>query len=638
MPHSRKAKVLILTWMSFWGASCAKPEYPLVQQRRQGQVLGAPIQDARVVNAPPSKVPKILPETHFAAARLFEQQGNLSKAIMQYRKAIAVNHRYVAAYHRLGLVLSRAQRHSEAVASLERAVELAPNNAVLWNDFGFELMYRKHWDRAEAAFRKAINRDPTLARAHINLGLALSKQSRFDQALASFRAVLPEADAYYNLGLMYRGQSRYADAVEAFEHILTAAPGFTAAKTQLEQMALRIQPKRDEAMVRVGSDRWIEVRDVVNEPRERVAEIAPVVPEPREDSPFFEKTESRVNKMPAAVPHLERTLESIDAAESPAYALSGSMTELISIVDNEVRCLEDRDESKNDDLWSDSASEAFEVEAAIFTATIEAAGQPAEARERRVMAATVIEIPTPGAVPDDPPAWPMRWNMLADRLISVRAELQCLDDLDAEQGAELPVFENAGHSDAVGTVAIAESEFVGPPVPIKDMEHVAKPILVRFPVNMPERSEFSATRRSDSNARRSIFPVPQARVEFLSPRPHRQNAAMLEKVTGWEMTFDELEALISVARNELVCWEARRARRAVVPAEGPLSERVDTGFPGFFGFTKDLPGSISNRSVELDGHDPMRSILLQTGATGVATREANLVRPIGSRRVKPIQE
>ena len=643
MPHSRKIKVLILTCLSFWLAGCAKSEYPLARQGRQGQILGPPVQDARVVNAPSAKVPKILPETHFAAGRLFEHQGNLSKAIVQYRKAIAVNHRYVAAYHRLGLVLSRAQHHAEAVAFLERAVELAPNDAILWNDFGFELMFRKQWDRAEAAFRKAINRNPSLARAHINLGLALSKQRRFDQALASFRAVLPEADAYYNLGLMYRGQGRYADAVEAFERILTAAPGFTAAKTQLEQleqMVLRIQPKRDEATARVGSDRRIEIREVLDEPRERVAEITPIVPEARDDSPFIEKSESRATEMPAAVPQVERTLESIEAVENSAHALSGSMTELISIVDNEVRCLEDRFESENDDPWSSPTLETVEVESATFTPPIEAAGEfaeeVAEPRRRRAMAATVIEVPTPDAAQDESSDWPMRWNMLADRLISVRGELQCLDDLDAELEAEILAFENAVHPDAVGIVAIADSEFVGPPVPMEEMEHEARSILVRYPVIMPERSESSATRRSNSIAPRSISPTPQARVDFLSPRPLREDTPTTEMFAGWEMTFDELEALISVARNELTCWESRRARRAIVPVGGPLSERVGTGFPDFFGFTKEGFGSI--RSSELDDPDPKHSILPQTRAMGVATREANPARTIGSPRLNPVQK
>lgn len=599
MPHSRKIKVLILTCASFWVAGCSKPEFPLARQGRQGQVLGPPVQDARIVNARSAKVPKILPETHFAAGRLFEHQGNYPKAIVQYRKAIAVNRRYVAAHHRLGLVLSRVQYHVDAVSSLERAVELAPNDAVLWNDFGFELMYRKQWDRAEAAFRKAINQNPSLARAHINLGLALSKQSRFDQALASFRAVLPEADAYYNLGLMYRGQGRYAEAVEAFEHILTATPGFTAAQTQLEQleqMVLRIQPKRDEPVARVDSDRRIEVRDFLDEPRERVAQIASVVPETRDHSTFFENSESQASEMPAEAPHVERTLESVNDATDSAYALSGSMTELISIVDNELRCLEDREAIKYDVPWSDPTLETVEIEPAPFASPIEAAGEPAEwvaeTRQRRTMAATAIEMPTPDVAQDESPNWPTQWNMLAHRLISVRGELQCLDDQDAELEAELLAFDRAGHFDAAAIVASFDSDFVGPPVPMEEVRHSAKPILVRYPVIMPERPESSATRRSNSIAPRPMSPTPQARVDFLSPRPLHEDTTTTEMLAGSEMTFDELEALISVARNELTCWEARRARRAVVPAVGPLSECFDIESRDFFGFPKVNPESV----------------------------------------------
>ena len=65
-------------------------------------------------------------------------------------------------------------------------------------------------------------------------------------------------------------------------------------------------------------------------------------------------------------------------------------------------------------------------------------------------------------------------------------------------------------------------------------------------------------------------------------------------------------------------------------------ERVGTGFPDFFGFTKEGFGSI--RSSELDDPDPKHSILPQTRAMGVATREANPACTIGSPRLNSVQK
>lgn len=177
--------------------------------------------------------PRILPETHYAAGRVFEQQGSPEKAAEQYRKAIAVNHNYTAAYARLGLMLSIAGEHEQAIEAFSKAVELKPGSAILQNNLGFEYLYVENWDLAEQHLRQATKLDPRLPQAHINLGILLGRTERYEPALASFRKVLPEPDAHYNLGLLHRAQGRYALASESFQRVLTINPEFTAARRQL---------------------------------------------------------------------------------------------------------------------------------------------------------------------------------------------------------------------------------------------------------------------------------------------------------------------------------------------------------------------------------------------------------------------
>src|SRR5262245_1492235 len=64
--------------------------------------------------------PQILPDTYYAAGRVAEHQGSPDKAIEHYRKAIAVNHNYTAAYARLGLMLSLTGQHEEAADTFAR--------------------------------------------------------------------------------------------------------------------------------------------------------------------------------------------------------------------------------------------------------------------------------------------------------------------------------------------------------------------------------------------------------------------------------------------------------------------------------------------------------------------------------------
>jgi len=195
-----------------------------------------PVSDADIAKAREERPPKILPETHFAAGKLFEEQGVFDKAVAQYRKAIALNHNYVEAYHRLGLLYSRLGERGAALTCLKKAVELSPKVATIRNNYGFEFLLNGEWTMAEGEFREAVRLKPDFNRAYVNLGITQSKLGRFDAALASFRTVLPETDAYYNMGLMYRSQKMNAEATGAFEHALALNPAFSAAKTQLSQL------------------------------------------------------------------------------------------------------------------------------------------------------------------------------------------------------------------------------------------------------------------------------------------------------------------------------------------------------------------------------------------------------------------
>ncbi|MHC4067705.1 MAG: tetratricopeptide repeat protein, partial [Planctomycetota bacterium] len=120
---------------------CAGPQERTIQTQQERNWLGA--DPAAISTAKEVEEPKILPQTHFAAARLFEQQGNIEKAIIQYRKAVAVNHDYVAAYNRLGILLGRVGRHTDAEKALRQAIELRPEAAYLRNNLGFE--YALQW-------------------------------------------------------------------------------------------------------------------------------------------------------------------------------------------------------------------------------------------------------------------------------------------------------------------------------------------------------------------------------------------------------------------------------------------------------------------------------------------------------------
>lgn len=240
MMFARMRSVKLWSVLALVVAGCTQSQINVSPHERQSLQR---VTDSRIENAPESPAPTILPQTHFAAGQMFEAQGLPHKAIEQYQRAIAVNHSFIAAYKRLGILLSKVGRHSEAVRIFTAAVEIEPGSADLRNNVGFELMHVSRWDEAERELRRAIELNPNMMRAHVNLGMVLSKMGRFDEALTSFRKVLPEPDAYYNLALMYRGQKRYREAAETFAMVLDLDPAFTAAHEQLAEIAPYVAPR-----------------------------------------------------------------------------------------------------------------------------------------------------------------------------------------------------------------------------------------------------------------------------------------------------------------------------------------------------------------------------------------------------------
>jgi tetratricopeptide (TPR) repeat protein len=218
---------------------CVQPEERVVSSQRKPSWKNANAEALTAAKDLPP--PEIRAETHVAAAKLFESQGNIGQAMTQYRKALAVDPECAEAHGRLGVLLGKIRRHAEAESALQAAVRLRPRSAPLRNNLGYEYMLQERWADAEAELRNAIRLQPDYRRAHVNLGVALCKQGLFDDGLAEFEAVLSEGDAFYNLGLMYRAAGRYREAADALAYTLKIAPEMNAARVQLGQLADRLQ-------------------------------------------------------------------------------------------------------------------------------------------------------------------------------------------------------------------------------------------------------------------------------------------------------------------------------------------------------------------------------------------------------------
>lgn len=573
-----ETKRILLTAATLCAAGCAKSDFQFASQNRANM---RPVTNSATANLPEEKPPKILPETHFAAGLLFERQGQFDRAIPQYRKAVALNHNYVVAFHRLGLLESATGQHLEAVQTLQKAVALRPDNAVLRNDLGFECMSVQQWDDAERELRRAIELQPDLPTAHINLALVQAKSERFTESLASFQAVLPEPDAYYNLGLMFRGQQRYPEAIEAFRHVLTIDPEFTAAKVQIEQLTARTESPT---------------------PVEPVVEAPKLEPTPA-DAPFIEEEEYAVNSEHAWGTTLADLAAILAVLDADAHEDCDPPVDRPLVDDIVV-------EKTSDEDFAERPSEEDSVEViSLDLPTVPAAQILADAPcEEEVMMPSIV-VPTEEAVAvfekfegDEPAAAEFIEGPLAaagtmgiagpPAPYDLEIEEVDADDVIAELTVD-PITQPAGVRDSWATLEDLEAKIVmlrcetqAARIEKADFGDLAfRYDVLTTPLSWIEQGTLTVDTDSDpaaaeedefddlvepfveidnDDASKTDAPTPSDSIE----EEPRKEPAPSERTSFWTTEFGELDTLLSVVRNETVCWDDLDAQTRDVLALG----------------------------------------------------------------------
>ena len=149
---------------------------------------------------------------------IYQDKAMLDEAIIEYKKAIAVNSNYVMAYINLGRIYQDIGMLDEAIAEYKKAIVVNPNYAKVYNNLGTAYHDRGMLDEEIAEYHKAIAIDPGLLDVHYNLGLAYHDKGMLDEKIAEYKktiAINPNfATAHYNLGLAYHDIGQYDLAVE----------------------------------------------------------------------------------------------------------------------------------------------------------------------------------------------------------------------------------------------------------------------------------------------------------------------------------------------------------------------------------------------------------------------------------------
>jgi len=166
---------------------------------------GAIAREGVVVTAEPAPPPAPDPaQILYQEARAAADGGRRDEAKRLYRELLGLRPAHVGARNNLALLLDAEGNHQGALAELDRALEIEPDNATLLVNRGTLLGATGRFAAAEHDLKKVLRLEPAHADALYNLGVVMSKKGLWGEAVPHLKRAVeldPERGAaHYYLG------------------------------------------------------------------------------------------------------------------------------------------------------------------------------------------------------------------------------------------------------------------------------------------------------------------------------------------------------------------------------------------------------------------------------------------------------
>lgn len=162
--------------------------------------------------------------THWPEALAAFQQGRFDEAARLCKALLVRDTKHAGAWNLLGAMALKQGQPADALAPLQKAVALAPDDVSFHNNLGIAYRGAGRPAEAEQSYRRALALVPTYADGWFNLGNVLRDLGRHEEAADAFRRATDlkpgYAAAWNNLGNTLRALDRPQEAVDTYRRAL----------------------------------------------------------------------------------------------------------------------------------------------------------------------------------------------------------------------------------------------------------------------------------------------------------------------------------------------------------------------------------------------------------------------------------
>ena len=182
---------------------------------------------------------------------VFQELGQVDKALHSYRKSIYLNPENAEAFYNQADLLKYLKSYENAIKSYMQAITVKPDFAEAFCNLGILYYELKEFNESELKLKKAINLNPNYLEANINLGNVLLDLKRFDDSLESYNKAIAinqtHAESYCNRGNVLIELNRLSDALFSYDTAISLKSNYYEAYCNRGNV-LKLMKRFDEAL------------------------------------------------------------------------------------------------------------------------------------------------------------------------------------------------------------------------------------------------------------------------------------------------------------------------------------------------------------------------------------------------------